>query len=278
MNMNVAPYMKFYTHACKNMRGFLRSMNITGLNNIIHDITFGHGQVSMLTPDLEMIQFYGSKKMPLAYTDQSGRFLKEGIYLNKVIESQYPQYSKLMPLFLKSVRVMNLNYGENYIHYIVKEIDCQHMYTLFFDLSYADFLHLIVNNGTFIQETMENYHHKAKDLILESKALENRITLTNMSDLLASSAQIITDKKVDSVCLLHKNTLLPIHLSPQRSQCLLYLAQGKSIKEIASVMNLAPKTIEHYLELLRKELGCRSSKELIVAYADQLAHRVILPY
>lgn len=260
------------------MRGFLKSMNIKSINNIEHDITFGHGQISMLTPHLEMIEFYNNTKTPLAYTNESGRFLQEGIYLNKVIDSQYPQYSRLMPIYLKASREMDLNYGKNYIHYVVKEKDCQHMYTLFFDLPYNDFLHLIVNNGNLIKETIDNYHHQARDIILESKLVENRIILPNLSDLLTASERVITDKNVEHVCLLHKNTLMPIHLAPQRGQCLLYLVQGKSVKEIARSMNLSPKTIEHYLELLRKELSCRSSKELIVSYGEQLPHRGISPY
>jgi len=80
------------------------------------------------------------------------------------------------------------------------------------------------------------------------------------------------------ICLIHKKTHLPMQLSPQRGQCFLLLLEGKSIKEIAFAMNLNPKTIEHYLELLRKELGCRSSKELIAFYSEQLAYRGISPY
>jgi DNA-binding CsgD family transcriptional regulator len=243
---------------------------------MIHDITFGHGQISILTPSIEIVEFYDNTKTPLIYTDQSGRFLKEGIYLNKVVESQYPQYSKLKQLFLETGRKNNLNYVENYIHYVVKEVDCQHMYSLFFDLPYNDFLHFVVNNGHFLKETIENYYHQARDIILESKAIENRMILPNMNDLFTSSESV--NKNVDYVCLLHKNTSLPIHLSPQRSQCLLYLVQGKTVKEIARAMNLSPKTIEHYLELLRKELGCKSSKELIIFYAEQLMHRGISPY
>jgi DNA-binding CsgD family transcriptional regulator len=70
--------------------------------------------------------------------------------------------------------------------------------------------------------------------------------------------------------VIHKETLTPIQLSPQRSRCLYYLLQGKSCQKIADAMRLSPKTVEHYLEILRKELGCCSSKELIIHYAHQI--------
>lgn len=260
----------FYINACKAMQGFLRSMNISSLNNIVHDITFGEGQVSILTPDLELIKFYNRKKIPLAYTDNSGRFLQEGIYLNKVVESQHPKHARLVQKFLQFACENNLNYGENYIHYVIREFDCQHMYTLFFNLPYHDFLHLIVNNGSLIKDAIEKYHHKAQNLILEAKAFENRIILPNMVDLIASNKKSIMSRNLNCVFLLHRNTRLPIHLSPQRSLCLMHLMQGKSVKEIACAMNLSAKTIEHYLEFLRKELGCRSSKELLAFYGEQL--------
>lgn len=72
------------------------------------------------------------------------------------------------------------------------------------------------------------------------------------------------------VRVFHKETGIPIYLSPQRSQCFIHLMQGKSTKDIAIAMHLSPKTIEHYIEFLRKELGCRSSKELIFSYAHQI--------
>lgn len=268
--MNTFSNFKFYVDACKYMRCFLNSMNIMGINNILHDITFGDGQVSMLTPDIKMVEFYSKTKTPLVYTDKSGRFLKEGVYLNKVIESQYPQYSRLKPLSMKAARKENLNYGENYLHYVVREIHCQHMYTLFFDLSYIDFLHFIINNGNLIKETIAEYHHRAKDIIQESKLRENRIFLPNMSELFVPSERSMSDESVDHVYLSHNKTSLTMHISSQRGQCLLHLAQGKSTKEIAQAMALSPKTVEHYLALLRSELGCDSSRSLIAVYGEQL--------
>lgn len=263
------PSSKFYTQASKAMREYFRRINVPGLNNIIHDITFGHGQVSMLTPDIEIIKHYSCVNMPIAYSDISGRFLNDGIYLNKVIEHQYPQYSQLMPLFLNAAREKNLHYGENYLHYVVRETDCQHMYTLFFDLSYHDFLHLIANNGSLIKDAIENYHHAMIDLIAESKKLEYRLVLPNLSDFFPSAMKNHRDTKENFVCMIHKSTRLPIYISPQRARCLRFLSKGMSARDIAKNLCVATRTVESYLAVLRKELGCRSSKELISFYGSQ---------
>lgn len=57
----------------------------------------------------------------------------------------------------------------------------------------------------------------------------------------------------------------------EKTKYLKHLAQGKTTKQIAIIMNLSPRTIEYYCEMLRKELGCASSKELIVHYGATVA-------
>lgn len=70
--------------------------------------------------------------------------------------------------------------------------------------------------------------------------------------------------------LFNQKTCLPMYLSPQRSLCLKLLIEGKSAKKIADIMKLSVRTVEYYLGLLRQELGCKTSKELISKYSDQL--------
>lgn len=63
-----------------------------------------------------------------------------------------------------------------------------------------------------------------------------------------------------------------MYLSPQRSKCLTLLSEGKSHKEIATLMSLSIRTVEHYIAKLRHDLGCRTSKELIAVYGAQLSN------
>ena len=78
------------------------------------------------------------------------------------------------------------------------------------------------------------------------------------------------EKSSAYVLIQNKKTRLPLYLSPQRGKCFTYLVQGKSCKEIAKEMNLSVRTVEHYIAKLRHDLGCKSSKELIAVYGEQL--------
>lgn len=69
--------------------------------------------------------------------------------------------------------------------------------------------------------------------------------------------------------ILHKDTQRSITLSPQQAKCFSLLLQGYASKEIAIRLNLSYRTIEHYIVRLRKILGCKNIKDLIVSYSNQ---------
>lgn len=237
-----------------------------GLVNFMHDITFGRGQISMLVGNPDTFNFFYQNQIPMICTDETGRTLSEGIYINKTLESSYKDCSVLMPLLPQTAAQFNQNYGKTSLHKVIRENDCQHLFSLFFDLEENDFIHWVVNNGAFVQNLIEEYKVKAKDIILEAKAKENRVILPNSHGFQTRSK----NEKSPHLCLIHKNMHAPIHLSHQQSRCLLYLMQGHSAKQIGIKMNLSCRTVEHYLERIRKILGCRSNKELILTYYNQL--------
>lgn len=54
------------------------------------------------------------------------------------------------------------------------------------------------------------------------------------------------------------------HLTQRQKDCIFYLTKGMTIKQIAKKLNLAPKTIEHYLKNIRTKLNCKTRAELII--------------
>lgn len=54
-----------------------------------------------------------------------------------------------------------------------------------------------------------------------------------------------------------------IKLSKRQSQCLFYLLRGKTIKTIANILNLSPRTIETYIDDIKNKMHCRTKEELI---------------
>jgi DNA-binding CsgD family transcriptional regulator len=57
-------------------------------------------------------------------------------------------------------------------------------------------------------------------------------------------------------------------LSKRQLECLRYLMEGNSTKDIAKKLNLSPRTIEHYLDCIRKKFRCKSRVELIKKFSQ----------
>lgn len=56
------------------------------------------------------------------------------------------------------------------------------------------------------------------------------------------------------------------NLSFRQSQCLLYVVKGMTMKEIGHILNLSPRTVEHYIESIKIKLSCKKRSELIEKY------------
>jgi DNA-binding CsgD family transcriptional regulator len=55
----------------------------------------------------------------------------------------------------------------------------------------------------------------------------------------------------------------PYNLSKRQIECLNWLVQGMSAKEIAKMMCLSPRTIESYLEIIKIKLNCYKRSDLV---------------
>ena len=76
----------------------------------------------------------------------------------------------------------------------------------------------------------------------------------------AKSMDVDSVENITPFQLIHKNLHMPVYLSTKQAKCLTLLIQGKSAKEIAIKMKLSYRTIEHYIEKIRNQLGCSSTK------------------
>jgi DNA-binding CsgD family transcriptional regulator len=52
-------------------------------------------------------------------------------------------------------------------------------------------------------------------------------------------------------------------LSPRQTDCLFYLAQGKTAKEIANIINLSKRTVEHHINAIKLKYNCHSRSALV---------------
>ena len=244
---------------------FCKSMRRHALVNFMHDITFGKGQVAMLAGSDELVRYYQKNQIPMLCTDDSGRTLPDGIYINRILEKNYRDCKVLMPLMVRIGRQFDQNYGKNSVHIVKQEEGCQHLYSLFFDLEENDFYHWIINNGKLLNDAIFNYTTYANDIINEASEIENRISLPNynvpVNDYVSNS---------NILRLIHRKLNIPVRLPSQQSICLRLLMHGKSAKEIGLEMKLSHRTVEHYFMRIRDVLGCSTNKELVIYYYEQI--------
>jgi len=54
-----------------------------------------------------------------------------------------------------------------------------------------------------------------------------------------------------------------ISLPKQEARCMAHLLRGKSAKGIARELDLSPRTVEYYINRIKKKLKCRTKFELV---------------
>ena len=58
------------------------------------------------------------------------------------------------------------------------------------------------------------------------------------------------------------------YFSPRETQCIRYYIRGKTVNEIARILNLSPRTIQHYLENVKYKIGVTHKNDLISYIID----------
>lgn len=53
------------------------------------------------------------------------------------------------------------------------------------------------------------------------------------------------------------------NLSKRQLECVLYLARGKTTKEIARILNVSPRTIESHFVHIKDKINCRTKSEIL---------------
>jgi DNA-binding CsgD family transcriptional regulator len=62
-----------------------------------------------------------------------------------------------------------------------------------------------------------------------------------------------------------------ITLPHQQNKCLEYLSRGMTHKEIGKEMVLSPRTIEYYMNIIKKKTGFKTRSELVQWFFDTLS-------
>lgn len=126
------------------------------------------------------------------------------------------------------------------------------------------FLNQLHHDRDCFYDQVASFSINTDDSELEKHVLSIASHILDKEQINEKNAQPIKD-----LIIFHKKRHTPVHLSEKQAACVRLLAEGKSSKEIAQVMNLSHRTIEDYIAQTAELLGCVSSKELIALYYDK---------
>lgn len=99
-------------------------------------------------------------------------------------------------------------------------------------------------------------------LLKRSAASELRTALDEVMRGRSYVTPLVTGGMVEAL-LDHGKGPQPAELTPRQREVLQLLAEGRSMKEVATVLNLAPRTIAFHKYEMMKQLGITSTAELI---------------
>lgn len=285
-----AGILKQYSNNATFVKEIITSLASDDIAGLFYTRIYSDGTIINLASDANWTEFYFNQ-------------LCNGLYQNKDILDQLFVYSGVSLWELNSGNKIWQD-AKQYFGYGNGVIICDHhndyreVFSIYSTIDNHQLNHFYINQIDVVKKIKQSFLYHAFDLIQQSEQARlslkhaifpsknltkqtcnfvDEVTLVqhsfesqNMMNYMAENdtKKILLSSK--RIYVRHKETGLSLHLSPQRSQCMRYLLDGKSTKEIAHAMRLAPKTVDHYLEMLRKELGCRSSKELITSYAHQV--------
>jgi DNA-binding CsgD family transcriptional regulator len=85
---------------------------------------------------------------------------------------------------------------------------------------------------------------------------------------IADSLNILSQLSLLSPASVKPDPLAALHLPPREKQCLQLICKGYTAKMIAKKLALSFRTVEGYIETLKRRLGAQSKSELMALAAD----------
>ncbi len=59
-----------------------------------------------------------------------------------------------------------------------------------------------------------------------------------------------------------------IHFSKREAECMVHLLKGKSVRGVAKLLGLSPRTVEFYVVNMKNKVNCRTKFELVELVMD----------
>lgn len=203
--------------------------NYFDYNRVYPDNTF-----LTLSSDIYWLEHFFKRKFKLCTAfQQSGMHLWDGYY--------YQPATHEARIHFNHAHGISIIYKQNdYIEYIDIAASKEQGIITSYYLNQTDMIHQLIND----------FRERSQGLI--------KIAEKNVVQL----PTIITDGTLEDLSQ-NKYSLAKFNLSTREKQCMEYYFLGKTAKETAEALQLSRRTIEEYLESVKKKLKCRHKRDLI---------------
>jgi LuxR family quorum-sensing system transcriptional regulator SolR len=125
----------------------------------------------------------------------------------------------------------------------------------------TEILNYYMNNIDIFKNFIVYFKNKLSDIIEPyepTKLIVSKIKLQKYANDDEKTRQLLHTLKIKSYHLKDD-----IYLSQREKECLSHLSTGKTMKEIARIINISPRTVESYINTIKKKTGFNTKSNLI---------------
>lgn len=127
-------------------------------------------------------------------------------------------------------------------------------------VNHPEVINFYLNNLDLLQRFIDYFKREAAPLIKQGENDKITLPFTRASSSFSNSSKYIGSLKQ----LLDIDELVDSELTSRQLDCAKLLLMSKSNKEIATHLNLSPRTIEFYINNIKTKLQCKRKTQLII--------------
>jgi DNA-binding CsgD family transcriptional regulator len=134
-----------------------------------------------------------------------------------------------------------------------------------FYINKKEALLIFIRHFNAISPEFINFEQTRYRAQFKTRLIDPQITFSDVDDFTKEFMEKLKGVESKSKLYLQVNNK-PIGLSRRERECLEYLSQGKTMKEIARFLDLSPRTVEYYLNIIKQKTGVHTKGGLLNLY------------
>jgi DNA-binding CsgD family transcriptional regulator len=232
------------------------------INFFSHTRAFHNGEFTCLLTSTELTEYYLNNKFPINFSAGKGFFLEAGYYLANHIS--VPSSTEIRKLLCENFNT------DHFLYIIDKQKNYDDMYALATRPENDAIINQYLNEREFLQYFILYYKDKASTLLKNADTVRyskeyfpfyNNATILSDNDDKCLRQTCMQDMILNKIYISGNEG--EVSISKREFDCLQYIVKNYTLKEIGKHLSLSPRTVETYLNNLKRKLGCNSRSQLI---------------